>query len=117
MNPIRRSISEPDAEITSLGVLDKKLPLVWRGEDGQEILVVKDFYLSLRRTAPVLYVRIQFVWKARSLILHRMTHSWTLNGSLRVQCQGSDIWDVEHMQRFLDEMVRLVRVLTSPSVS
>lgn len=100
MNPIRQKTTKPDAEITSLGVLDRKLPIVWKGEDGKDVLVIKDFSLSLRRTTPVL-----------------MTHSWTLNGSLRIQCQGSDVWDIEQMQRFLDEIVRLVRVLTFTSVS
>lgn len=55
-----------------------------------------------------------------------MTHAWTFAGRLRVQCQvgyttnlhllanvfimqGSDVWDMDFMQRFLDEIVRLVR--------
>lgn len=94
MNPIRSAITNADAEITNLGVLERNLNLVWDGANAGERLVVDDFHLGLRRTAPIL-----------------MTHAWTLGGSMRVQCQGNDMWDVDFLQRFLDEIVRHVRLL------
>lgn len=98
MSPIQQAITHPDAEITNLGVIETRLPGVWNGlgpEGRQYKLSVDSFHLSLRRTAPIL-----------------MTHVWTLKESLHIQCQGSDRWDAQFMQKFLDEIVRLVSVLT-----
>lgn len=56
INPIRNPISNHNAEITNLGILERKLPVVWEGTTTGERLVVEDFYLGLRRSAPVLSV-------------------------------------------------------------
>lgn len=54
MNPIRNAITNADAEITGLGILERKMRVVWEGAVPEERLVVDDFHLGLRRTAPVL---------------------------------------------------------------
>lgn len=53
LQPFRSRIAVPNAEITNLGVIDKKMHTNWESE-GDTALKVEDFYLGLRRIGPVL---------------------------------------------------------------
>lgn len=55
ISPIVTPMTSSNAEITNLGVIEQRLPVVWKGEEsGESTVIIKDFYLGLKRTAPLL---------------------------------------------------------------
>lgn len=53
LQPFRSRLTVPTADITNLGVIDRKMRTNWESE-GETALKVEDFYLGLRRIGPML---------------------------------------------------------------
>lgn len=56
VDPIRNAIESAGAEIINLGIVERKVDVVWNWKEAGEALVVDECYVRLRRPAPVLYV-------------------------------------------------------------
>ncbi|QRW17255.1 hypothetical protein RhiXN_05257 [Rhizoctonia solani] len=87
--PLGVDINANTGEILGLGIIDNKLPLVWRSSDGHHTIRINDVHLGLRQCNK-----------------RPMVHLWTLEGKLRIQIQASDVWDESYLARFLDEVIK-----------
>ncbi|KAG9099659.1 hypothetical protein FS749_000721 [Ceratobasidium sp. UAMH 11750] len=94
-HPMRAPLGEDPnkyaGEITGLGILDTKIGINWHDGQpkGRPVIEAIDVHLGLRQC------------NKRTIV-----HSWTIRRQLKLQVQASDIWDVEYLERFLDEIVK-----------
>ncbi|KAG8902469.1 hypothetical protein FRC00_006683, partial [Tulasnella sp. 408] len=76
-------------EITNLGVIDSKVPRTYDDQEGNRVLEVGELVLALRQRSK-----------------RPMVHAWTIGGELKLQVQGTDVWEKDYLGKFLDEIIQ-----------
>ncbi|KIO28676.1 hypothetical protein M407DRAFT_22108 [Tulasnella calospora MUT 4182] len=90
--PLREKSTDANpfwGEITNMGVIDSKVPRRYDDQEGKCVLEVGELVLALRQQSK-----------------RPMVHAWTIGGELKLQVQGTDVWEKDDLGKFLDEIIR-----------
>ncbi|KIO16437.1 hypothetical protein M407DRAFT_33916 [Tulasnella calospora MUT 4182] len=93
--PLREKSTDANpfwGEITNMGVIDSKVPRRYDDQEGKCVLEVGELVLALRQQNK-----------------RPMVHAWTIGGELKLQVQGTDVWEKNYLGKFLDEIIRSIR--------